>query len=667
MPTSSSFSKIGRYEITGQLGKGAMGVVYKATDPTIGRVVALKTARLDVHGTEAEEMLARFRNEARLAGVLKHPNIVTVYDAGDFEGLFYIAMEYIEGETLQKLLAEKRKLPPERIVILAQQVCAGLDAAAAHKVVHRDIKPANIMIETAGVAKIMDFGIAKTSDGLTSTGQVLGTPNYMSPEQVRGLRLDGRSDLFSFGVVLYEMVTGEKPFHGDNVATIIYKIIHEDPTPPREVDAAIHPVLSAIISKALAKHPDTRYQTGADLARDLTNCKAPTVAPTEPTVVLATAAPPAAAAPKARRDTREIVPAAAAKPAGKPASSTKISLPGEGQVSLLAIIGGIVLLVIATVLGVIAYVRHSQAQQRAELEQRLQQLETSSSGPAAASSKPSPSGQEPTATASQPAPAAPTAAVNPSAASRDNSTSPESGQPDSSTPASDGLATGELVLNTTPDGAQVQIDGKGSPGWRTPYTAHVAPGTHTVSFQLSGYAGETRVVELSAGGQAFVAASLKQQQAGISLQSDPPGASILLDGSDTSQVTPAQVTASPGNHVILLRKSGYGALTTTIHVTGKQSVSYSGPLPPLSKGSGLGKFKQFFVGEKTPLEVRSNPQGAQVTVDGVAQAKSTPFKTQLQPGSYDVVLKLSGYKDLHQTVTVEKDVPLEMDEVMVRQ
>src|SRR5437868_8010461 len=266
-----SFSKIGRYEIDGTLGKGAMGVVDKATDPNIGRTVALKTTRLDVHGSDAEELLQRFRNEARLAGVLQHPNIVTIYDADEFEGLFFIAMEFIEGQTLHQLLAKQKIIALPQVIDITRQVCAGLDAAAAQKVVHRDIKPANIMLEPSGNAKIMDFGIAKSGGGLTSTGQVLGTPNYMSPEQVRGKPLDGRSDLFSFGAVLYEMTTGAKPFGSDNVTTIIYKIINENPRPAYAVKPAIPHTVSAIITKSLAKSPEQRYQRGADLARDLTN------------------------------------------------------------------------------------------------------------------------------------------------------------------------------------------------------------------------------------------------------------------------------------------------------------------------------------------------------------------------------------------------------------
>src|SRR5262249_40913707 len=268
-----SIQTVGRYEIPGELGRGAMGVVYKALDPTIGRTVALKTMRLDVHGLDAQEMVRRFQNEARAAGVLNHPNIVTIYDAGEEDGIFYIAMEFIEGTTLHEVLTEQRVLATDEVVQLTRQICRGLDYAHSNGIVHRDIKPANIMITANGTVKIMDFGIAKSGGQVTNTGQVLGTPNYMSPEQVKGRPLDGRSDLFSLGVILYEMLTGEKPFVGQNVTTIIYKIVNETPITPRDLDVTVHPGLSAIVTKALAKAPDDRYQSGAELVRDLENYK----------------------------------------------------------------------------------------------------------------------------------------------------------------------------------------------------------------------------------------------------------------------------------------------------------------------------------------------------------------------------------------------------------
>ncbi|MFI5105381.1 MAG: serine/threonine protein kinase, partial [Terriglobales bacterium] len=268
-----SLETVGRYEIIGELGRGAMGVVYKAKDPTIGRTVALKTMRLDVHGLDAAEMVRRFQNEARAAGVLSHSNIVTIYDAGQQDGIFYIAMEFIQGTTLHELIAEKHILTTEEVIQYSRQICRGLDYAHSHGIVHRDVKPANIMITGNGTVKIMDFGIAKAGGSMTSTGQVLGTPNYMAPEQVKGRPLDGRSDLFSFGVILYEMLTGEKPFVGQNVTTIIYKIVNENPIAPRDLDVTVHPGLSAIVVKALAKLAEDRYQSGAELVRDLENYK----------------------------------------------------------------------------------------------------------------------------------------------------------------------------------------------------------------------------------------------------------------------------------------------------------------------------------------------------------------------------------------------------------
>src|SRR5438270_3396525 len=205
---------------------------------------------------------------------MSHPNIVTVHDAGEDDGVFFMAMEYLEGVTLHSVLKEKRLIRLPRVIEITEQVGAGLDYAHSHGVIHRDVKPANIMCLPGGQVKIMDFGIAKSGAGLTTAGQVLGTPTYMSPEQVRGKALDGRSDLFSFGVILYEMVTGEKPFTGENVTTIIYKIMNEEPVPPRDLDASVPAEVSSIILKALAKNPNERYQNAAQLVRDLQNCEA---------------------------------------------------------------------------------------------------------------------------------------------------------------------------------------------------------------------------------------------------------------------------------------------------------------------------------------------------------------------------------------------------------
>jgi len=264
--------KAGRYELLEELGRGAMGVVWKGHDPMIGRTVAVKTMKLaeEVGGQPRPELVTRFHNETRAAGLLTHPNIVVIYDAGEEGGTFYITMEFIEGRSLQALLDQKQIFPIPRIMKIMEQACGGLGYAHQHNVIHRDVKPANIMLTPDDTVKITDFGMAKILQlGTTQTGQIVGTPSYMSPEQIKGKPVDGRSDIFSLGVMLYELVTGEKPFPGSEVTTVIYKIVHEDPIAPLELDSSVHPGLNHVITKALEKDPDRRYQTCYELLDDL--------------------------------------------------------------------------------------------------------------------------------------------------------------------------------------------------------------------------------------------------------------------------------------------------------------------------------------------------------------------------------------------------------------
>jgi serine/threonine-protein kinase len=240
----------------------------------IGRAVAVKTVRLDAQaaGMSHEELLHRFQTEARAAGRLTHPNIVVVYDAGEDDGLFYITMELVEGRSLQELLERHETFPLSRVLKIMQQACSALDFAHQNNIVHRDIKPANLMLTPDDTLKITDFGTAKILKfGTVQTAQVIGTPSYMSPEQIKGRAVDGRSDVFSLGVLLYELVTGEKPFPGDSVTTVIYKIVNEEPVPPRELDSSIPPGLSAVITRALAKAPISRFHSCREFMEALQN------------------------------------------------------------------------------------------------------------------------------------------------------------------------------------------------------------------------------------------------------------------------------------------------------------------------------------------------------------------------------------------------------------
>lgn len=263
--------RIGKYLIQGVLGKGAMGVVYKAFDPHIERVVAVKTVRKDLVDPDlAVQVMARFQNEAKAAGRLLHPNIVSVYEYAEDEVNAFIAMEYVEGTGLREYLNRKASFDLGQIVAIVSQLLLALDFAHERGVVHRDVKPANLILTSGGALKVADFGIARIdTSNLTNAGMVMGTPSYMSPEQCQGKEVDRRSDLFSTGVVLYELLTGEKPFAG-SIEAIAFKICYEDPRPPSEISKLeISPALDAIVGTALAKDQATRFQNAKAFNRAL--------------------------------------------------------------------------------------------------------------------------------------------------------------------------------------------------------------------------------------------------------------------------------------------------------------------------------------------------------------------------------------------------------------
>jgi len=266
--------KIGKYEIISILGKGAMGIVYKALDPDIDRQVAIKTIRFDLASetTDNEEIMQRFIREAQAAGRLSHPNIITIFDVGREKDLTYIVMQFIEGPSLQRLIAQGEKFSIQEITKIMDQVCGALDYAHQHGIVHRDIKPGNILLDNSRKPFICDFGVARVDTStLTQSGTAVGTPSYMSPEQVMGKKVDKRSDIFSLGCIMYEFLTGRRPFEAESITTVIYKIINEEPPSLSEVKKGLPGGFEKIIGKALAKDPNDRYQDCNQLAMDLRN------------------------------------------------------------------------------------------------------------------------------------------------------------------------------------------------------------------------------------------------------------------------------------------------------------------------------------------------------------------------------------------------------------
>ena len=262
--------KLGRYEILEQIGRGAMGIVYKGKDPILNRLTAIKTIRFsdEFDDDKVDIIKSHFYREAEVVAKLSHPNIVTIYDVGEDLDLSFLAMEYLQGESLEKYTTKETLFPVKKCLEIVAQVCDALEYAHTHDIIHRDIKPANIMLLGDDSVKVTDFGIARaTTSTKTRTGIIKGTPYYMSPEQTKGLKLSGRSDIFSLGVVMYQLLTGRLPFDGENMAAIMYQITSVNPTPPTEYKPGTNKPILTVLNKALVKDHDQRYAHARDMGK----------------------------------------------------------------------------------------------------------------------------------------------------------------------------------------------------------------------------------------------------------------------------------------------------------------------------------------------------------------------------------------------------------------
>ena len=592
-----------------------MGVVYHAIDPNIGRPVAIKTINLGavLKPDEQERMRERLFREARSAGILSHPGIVTIYDVETQGDLAYIAMEFVDGPTLDQVLSEPQPLAPERMFAILGQTAVALDYAHGKGIVHRDVKPANIMIAADGTAKITDFGIAKitASEQFTMTGSIVGTPHYMSPEQVQGQPVDGRSDQFSLAVIAFEMLTGEKPYTGEHLTTVVYKIVAEEPPAPHRINSTLGAGIEAVVRKGLAKKPDGRYATCQEFIDALEKACAASKgwhslprggslnAPTVADQKLEPAAP--VLPPPSRRARRP----------GLTSTGTTERTP-ERKGGFLPFLAAI--LMAAALLAIVALevkvpwlgVNKSPEQPAAQAEQpKLQPPPPAPpapvpvAAPAAGDTKPSPmpaagaAAQPPAEAASQP-PAAPTlrpTAENPAPAEQKPPATAAPAHPAAKVPAQAPkiAARGETPVRrpapvripaspqpvqvvSSPSGAIATMDGQADTACTTPCTLEASPGRHTVELRKNGYDLERREVEVTSSALDLPAIRLRSVQGTLMLTSDPPGAGVLINGKRWPDPTPAQIRLAPGSYSITVEWKDGNKATRSVQI--KDGINY---------------------------------------------------------------------------------------------
>ncbi len=511
---------LGRYEILGEIARGAMGVIYKARDPLIDRVVAIKTIALSFSPSETEAFERRFFREGKAAGRLNHPNIVTIYDVGKSGDVAYIAMEYLDGRSLREVLDSGVVLPHEKVADIGAQIAEGLAFAHAQQVIHRDVKPANVVVLHTGRVKITDFGIALLPTGTrTLTANIFGSPRYTSPEQVMGRTVDGRSDIFSLGAVIYEMLTGLPPFSADDLNGILKQVLSDPTPPPSSHNPTIPFAFDHIVGKALAKDPDDRYQDAAAMAADLRNFAslefdsagpAPLPALEHPTGQVRAPLLPVSMPEDAAREQAGIV---ASQQAAERKAKMRLAL---------GIAGAVALVVIAFAIGFRTPPESRPVTAEATNAARGASAPVAASAPA--TDKEAPAAAQATGTETKPESAAPSPAAPPSspptsggtavppdaapphlgAAQPATAAAPSASVPHASTDAAVPAKAaapprpqGRILLAITPWG-EVLIDGR-KRGLAPPLSEiRVPPGKHTVEIRNSTFPPYTQTVEVGA-------------------------------------------------------------------------------------------------------------------------------------------------------------------------
>ena len=579
---------LGNYQIIEEIGRGGMGIVYKALQVSLNRIVALKV--LPRQYTNDPEFLARFGREARSAASLNHPNIIQIYDIDNKQGVHYFVMEYIEGTNLMTLIEKEGALPLEQAVDITWDICKALDFAHKNGVVHRDIKPHNIMITDQGATKVFDFGIARAADsaGLTSTGANIGTPQYMSPEQARGeMGVDGRADLYSLGIVFYEMLVGRVPFDGTTAVGTMYRHVNEAPDPPSSLNPEVPPEIDAIVMKALTKEPDERYQTGREMIQSLYDAK-------KKLELSVTRTPESEAVVKKKNKAIPLV-----------LGIFLILLLAAGAAYKLGFFSSTYDLLISTDVPDVSVYKDGRL-----LGSTPFKMEDGSLKPGRHILLLSKEGYADT--------------VLDLSFMRGEIIEHEVSMPE---------RFGYLTMILEPPDQMIFIDkAERAPPRSDQY--RLSPGVHIASFHREGYQSRTDTVEITADIDDTLRISLDILPAIVSIQSNPLGADVFVDDEKLESVTPLTEEIVPGNRIIRVEKSGYASVDTMLSLQPGMSSDITFTLVEKEETPAFGS-----------LRVKTTPWGATVYLDGRERGTSESglvFRN-LPPKKYTVKLEHDEY------------------------
>jgi eukaryotic-like serine/threonine-protein kinase len=776
---------IGRFETISEIANNDVSSVYKATDTESKQTVALKVVRLASLGEQGPAIVKSILEEAQASKVLNSHNIALLYGAEEIDGSLCASMEYVQGNSVGTMLARKEGFSIWDLQDIARQSCQGLDHAHTRKVFHCALEPSKIMVQWDGIVKILGFG---ASSGGNLAAQAAGKPpqilHYMSPEQLKGDPLDARSNLFSLGAILYEMVTERKAFDGEEAEQVRQMIVETTPVAVDQINHKVHPALNDVIMKALAKAPEERYQSGQDLVNDLEKCKEsaakatakpatakpsgkPVQAPAAQAALSRAAAAgaraggtatvsktPAVAAPVPARPSAEatvsaepatmsaaveepatqspriavdpmmdeskpagtsgrsfseidelpplkeinIAPApvpapepepqpadavkavvfnraAAPKPKGQAKEAAKeAAKKAVGEIKqtppqmFIYAIGAAAAIILLVVAGIAYHIHAGDSDD--------------SSVPAQSAPEPAPAPAPQPEQAAAPAPAAPVQVtpeppaeeVPPVSVTPKHESVAKKKKGKAVRQSSPSIVPGQLSVDSSPQGAQITIDGKNVSV--TPFNvASLLPGHHTIIISKSGYASQTRAIDVASGGKSVISVQLAPSTATVTANTSPAGATVWMDGVNTGQTTPAQIAVSKaGNHTFVFKKQGYLDETASANVEIGQNLQLAPNLRALGETDEIkigGRFKKVFGGSETAgmgtVSVKTQPKGAQIAVNNRIVDKASPVEFYLNPGNYIIDITMSGFQSVEKVVTVEKNGKVVIDENLDRQ